>query len=100
MKADKDLINYRVQRSIECYEDALLVATKEHWNSVVNRLYYAAFYAVSALLLTVDVYAKTHTGLKSKFHEHFIKTQRLSYGAGNIFDEFFRIGKKGIIQTL
>jgi uncharacterized protein (UPF0332 family) len=95
MKADQDLINYRIQRSVESYEDALLLTTKSHWNSVVNRLYYAAYYSVSALLLTVDVYAKTYTGLKSKFHEHFIKTQRLSRNAGNIYDELFSYRQEG-----
>ena len=46
-------------------------------------------------MLTVDVYAKTHTGLKSKFHEHFIKTQRLSYRAGSIYDELFSYRQEG-----
>ena len=46
-------------------------------------------------MITVDVYAKTHTGLKSKFHEHFIKTQRLSRRAGNIYDELFSYRQEG-----
>ena len=95
MRPKQELINHRVQRSQETFEDAILLASKEHWSSVVNRLYYAAFYAVSALLLQMDVYSKTHTGLKSKFHEHFIKTQKLSYGAGKIYDELFSYRQDG-----
>jgi len=47
----KELVNYRLDRAYETYEDALLLANSNKWNSAMNRLYYAAFYAVSALVL-------------------------------------------------
>ena len=47
---------------------------KEKWNSAINRLYYAAYYAVTALLLDADLKPTTHNGAKSVFSEHFIKT--------------------------
>ncbi|MCK4815544.1 HEPN domain-containing protein [bacterium] len=46
----KDFIEYRIQRSNDTFEDAKLLANNGRWNSVTNRLYYACFYAVSALL--------------------------------------------------
>jgi uncharacterized protein (UPF0332 family) len=47
----KDLINYRLERAKETLEDAKLLAEKQRWNSAINRLYYAAYYAIIALLL-------------------------------------------------
>ena len=38
-----DYINYRFQRAKESFEEALILAENKHWNTVVNRLYYACF---------------------------------------------------------
>ena len=50
----KDLIDYRLSRSLDTYVDAQILAENERWNSAINRLYYAVYYAVSALLLSSD----------------------------------------------
>lgn len=67
-----DLINYRLERARDTNEDALILKEKGKWNSIVNRLYYSAFYAVSALLLDSDIQTATHNGAKSNFSEYFV----------------------------
>ena len=47
----KELVDYRLKRAFETYDDAVLLANSKKWNSTINRLYYTAFYAVSALIL-------------------------------------------------
>jgi uncharacterized protein len=47
----KDLVLYRMTRADESLEDARILAKAERWNACVNRLYYACFYGVSALLV-------------------------------------------------
>lgn len=39
-----DYIDYRLQRAEEAYNDAIILAHKERWNAVINRLYYSCFY--------------------------------------------------------
>jgi uncharacterized protein (UPF0332 family) len=46
-----DLIKYRLERAKDTLDDARILADKEKWNSTINRLYYAAYYAIIALLL-------------------------------------------------
>ena len=46
----QDLIRYRMERARETFDEALLMQSEGHWNSCANRLYYACYYAVSALL--------------------------------------------------
>ena len=50
-KSHKEFVDYRLQRAFETYDDALLLSQNNKWNSTINRLYYAAFYAASALIL-------------------------------------------------
>jgi len=45
----EDYIYYRLKSSKESLEAARILAKEEHWNSAINRLYYACFYAISAL---------------------------------------------------
>ncbi|MCX6234528.1 MAG: HEPN domain-containing protein, partial [Bacteroidetes bacterium] len=47
----EDYIKYRFHRAEESFDDALILMERGKWNTVVNRLYYSCFYAVSALLL-------------------------------------------------
>ena len=46
------LVQYRLDRAREALAEAALLLDSGHANTGVNRLYYACFYAVSALLFT------------------------------------------------
>lgn len=35
----EDLIRYRLEKSEQAYQDALILADRQSWNAVVNRLY-------------------------------------------------------------
>ncbi|HEX8278510.1 MAG TPA: HEPN domain-containing protein [Segetibacter sp.] len=84
-----EIIQFRFQRSNEALEEALLLFKSGHYNSTVNRLYYSAFYAVSALLLKDKIYSKSHSGLKSLFNEHLVKKERLGKEEAGIYNELF-----------
>lgn len=57
-----DLIMYRLAKSEEVFQEALDVASMNHWNLTVNRLYYAVFHLCSAILLKDGHNARTHSG--------------------------------------
>ncbi len=46
------LVQYRLERAREALDEAKLLFEAGHLHTYVNRLYYACFYAMSALLLT------------------------------------------------
>ncbi|ANH83336.1 hypothetical protein A8C56_22220 [Niabella ginsenosidivorans] len=46
-----------------------------YYTTAVNRLYYACFHAVKALLLTKDLIPKTHSGTVALLHKHFVQAQ-------------------------
>ena len=60
----KALIQYRMERAHESLNDArLMLAQKGSNASIVNRAYYAMFYAALALLITIDKGSSKHQGV-------------------------------------
>ena len=95
MENRQDYINYRFQRAEESYEDALILANKERWNSVVNRLYYACFYAVIALLLQNKVETKSHDGARRQFGLTVVREGLVEKRLGKLYTNLFNIRHKG-----
>ncbi len=95
-----DLVNYRIARAKDTFEDAQILAEREKWNSSINRLYYAAYYAVMALLLDSDLKPTTHNGAKSNFSEYFIKTGKIQKEYGKIYSQLFTWRQKGDYDDL
>jgi uncharacterized protein (UPF0332 family) len=61
----------------------------------VNRLYYACFYAVSALLTQEGLSSARHTGVRSLFNQQFVRTGKISREAAQIFNDFFERRQEG-----
>lgn len=91
----KDLINYRLLRARDTFEDAQILAERNRWNSTINRLYYSAYYAVMALLIDSGLNPITHNGAKSNFSEHFILTSIIPKEFGKIYSQLFTWRQKG-----
>ena len=73
----KDVVLFRINRAKETYLEAILLYENQKLNTAVNRLYYACFYAVIALLVKHEISTKTHSGAKQMFGLHFIKTGKI-----------------------
>jgi hypothetical protein len=44
-----------------------MIYSQKEWNKAINRMYYACFYAVSALLASKNINITSHAGLRQKF---------------------------------
>jgi uncharacterized protein (UPF0332 family) len=84
-----ELVSYRLQRARETLADARILADAGRWNPCVNWLYYACFYAVSALLILEGLSSTKHTGLRSLFNRHFVKTNKVPKDKARIFNDLF-----------
>ena len=91
----QDLIRYRLEKAYETLEDAKLLANAKRWNPCVNRLYYACFYAVSALLAQNEISSSKHTGVRSFFNLHFVKTNKISKETAEIYNDLFDRRQEG-----
>jgi len=91
----EDFVKYRMAKAHETLRAAQVLVDHKLWNSVVNRLYYACFYAVSALLAQSDLSAKTHSGMKTSFFQHFVKTGKVSLNLAKLYADLFDGRQKG-----
>ncbi len=72
-KDRKEYVKYRLETAYKTFDAARVLADNDFCNSTVNRLYYALFYAVNALLISNNIQTKSHSSTKSHFSMHFIK---------------------------
>ena len=101
MKSEKEsYIKYRLARAWDTFDDAKILASRGKWNSTINRLYYAVYYAVMALLLKNDLKPTTHNGAKSNFTEHYIKSQIIDKKYGKLYSQLFTWRQKGDYDDL
>jgi uncharacterized protein (UPF0332 family) len=109
----EDLIKYRLAQAEESISEAeFLFSAGKSNRSVINRAYYAMFYSILALQLTVGNKAKKHTGAISLFDKHFVKnglfSRSLSKAAHRGFElrqmsdyqELFAINNKDVQELL
>ena len=83
------LIRYRLERAQESLADARLLADAESWNTCVNRLYYSYFYAVSALLARDGLASPRHTGVRSLFNQHYVRTGVVPRELARLYNDLF-----------
>jgi len=91
----KEYIDYRLKQAKETLDAAKILARDKHWNSVINRLYYTCFYALSALFYKHNIDAKSHSGIKYQFGLHFIKPGLIDKSIAEVYVELFDYRQAG-----
>lgn len=71
----KILISIRLTKSDDAMKDVELLLNNNRWVLLANRLYYSAYYVVSALLIAYGYTAKTHDGINQIFNRFFGQTK-------------------------
>ena len=60
----KALVTYRLNRAKETLAEVPNLRDMGYYNTAINRLYYACYYALVALLIKNHIQASTHAGVK------------------------------------
>jgi len=91
-----DLIRYRMARAQETLEEAHILADSGRWNACVNRLYYACFYAISALLVRDGLSSSKHAGGRSLFNRQYVKTGKIPKNFTSVYNDLFERRREGV----
>lgn len=90
MSAERDAyLRYRLERARQTLEDARLLAQSGRLHSAMNRVYYACFYCVSALVSSEGHKASKHTGVRALFNRYWVKTGRVPTELGGFYSAPF-----------
>jgi hypothetical protein len=74
-----------MERARDALSEAALLFEAGHLNAYINRLYYACFYAVSALLVTRGISTNKHAHLRSLLHRDFVNRRINTRSATRLF---------------
>ena len=85
----KDIVIYRSERAFAALEQAKGNLQMGYLEITANRLYYAAYYAASALLIVNEIRVKSHEGCIGQFNLHFVKTGLVPIEMGKLFSILF-----------
>jgi uncharacterized protein (UPF0332 family) len=92
----KELIQYRMERARETLNTAQLLRDQSaDTASIINRAYYAMFYAALAILVTAGEETSKHSGVLALFDRHFVKTGVLPKEMGKFLHTAFDTRQTG-----
>ncbi len=96
----RDLARLRIRQAHETLHDArILLENSGSPRSVINRSYYAAFYAVSALLASEGVSSRKHSGVISSFDQRFVKSGEIAVEFSRSLHELFGMRSEDDYRT-
>lgn len=88
-------VKYRVEKANETLDVVDLLIENKKWNSTINRLYYATYYMISALLIKDEIISKSHSGLKAQFYLNYVRDKQIPSDVAKIYSDLFDWRQKG-----
>jgi len=81
-----DIVLYRIDNAKKLLPEIKDHIERGYYNTAMNRMYYACFYAVSALLVHAEIDGvKSHEGVRQMFGKHFILTHLIPKEWGHFY---------------
>lgn len=99
-EARRTAIDYWLEKSSEALESAKAELAADRCSFAVNRVYYACFYATSAVLLAEGEKFVKHSGVRGALHRSLVRTGRLPRELGRFYDRIFENRQRGDYQEL
>ena len=91
----KAIVDYRLEKADLAFNESKKVAAISLWNISANRLYYALYYAVSALWIHDGYSSHTHSGLIAQFSLYYVKTGVFSTDDARLLRSMFNLRHEG-----
>lgn len=89
------VVSYRIEKAQNAIEEAEKVSAIGLWNIAANRLYYALFYASTAILIKKGLTAHTHAGAIAMISLHLVQQGLLSTEDIRLIRKLFSLRQEG-----
>ena len=84
-----EVVIYRLEKARTTLKEAKDNIIFKSWSLIANRLFYAAYYAVSGLLIVYGHRVKSHEGTVSQFGQYFVKEGLFPPETGRFYHQLF-----------
>jgi len=84
-----DIVNYRIENAVDTLKEVLDHCENGYFNTAVNRLYYACYYAATALLVANCIETKSHDGVRQMLGKEFVLTGKIPVELGRFYSIAF-----------
>lgn len=88
------IVSKELERAHETFEEIEVMRQAGKWNGAANRIYYAVFHAVNALLICDGFQTVRHQGSHALFSQHYIKTGKLPIEFGRFYNNLQTLREK------
>ena len=93
-----NLANYRLEKARNTLSDGKKYIKDATLESTVNRIYYAMFYAASALLIAKELSSSKHSGILAVFNKEIVNKGFIKRLWGEFYSDMFKRRQKGDYQ--
>jgi len=91
----KSLVDYRLQKAKETFAEVLILIENKLWRFAANRLYYACYYAASALLIQNARETHSHSGVKNLLSLYYVKENKIDKSLIKTYGNLFNMRQRG-----
>ena len=90
------IVTYRLEKANRALAQAKANLPLQAWEVIANRIYYAAYYAISALLIADGHPAvKGHDTIVRLFGLHYVKTGKFAAEQGKLYNKLYTLRLTG-----
>lgn len=85
----RDIVRYRMENAQKMLSEVESHRENGFYNTAVNRMYYACYYAATAMLISMGIEVKSHDGVRLNLGKYVVMEGRLSPDLGRFYSRLF-----------
>jgi uncharacterized protein (UPF0332 family) len=85
----RDIVKYRMENARATIAEVESHRQNGFYNTAVNRMYYACYYAATAMLVAMGIETKSHDGVRQCLGKHIVLRGLLNAELGRFYSRLF-----------
>ena len=90
-----EIVKIRLEKANNTFAEVPIQIENKFYRTAANRLYYACYYAVTALLVNDGYETHTHSGVKTLLGLHYITHKKIDKLFGKMYRQLFNLRQTG-----
>ena len=96
----QEVVKFRLEKAWNVFAEISILLENKFYVTAANRLYYACYYAATALLIKDGYEIHTHAGIKILLGLHYIKKNKIDKSFGKTYNHLFNLRQSGDYEDL